>query len=203
MKKLVFVVAALAALSLLAPSSGFAQTAHNQIGLYFDTDYTINNADGVAAFGQATAYLVVTNPYDYTLDQPVASIGGYELGLTYPSTALVLGLTFNGNGLNVGDNEDQIVGFGTGVQVIDNACLLATMTLLLNDPLAQPANIMARPTEPASIPGHLAFLHYGAEQPLIEAYPASGSFDDPIFSINGAAVATEATSFENIKAMYR
>jgi len=59
MKKLLFVASALAALSLLTPSSGFAQHVYgNQIGVYFDMDATVTDFQTSGA--QFDTYLIMS-----------------------------------------------------------------------------------------------------------------------------------------------
>jgi len=57
MKKLLFAVSALAALSLLAPSTGFAQ-ATNTLGIYLDEAGTLNSGP-VTPFTATDIYLVL------------------------------------------------------------------------------------------------------------------------------------------------
>jgi hypothetical protein len=72
MKKLLFAVSALAALSLLAPSTGLAQ-AQNVLGLYADEAATTNNIEGATPFSQHNIYMVIENPYNTSGTPKLAS----------------------------------------------------------------------------------------------------------------------------------
>jgi len=205
MKKLVFAIAALAALSLLAPTSGFAQldlTANNQIGIYADTDATAAYVEGVDNLTSVTGYLIVTNPYNEAEGEAAAALGGFEVALNVPASCVLTGAAFpNDTALNVGDADNMIVGLGTPSQVINNMVHLATLTFLYVGGGA-PAEITLAPTEPASIEGVMDVV-IGSDR-IEPCYPSSGNFASPVFGINTTdIVATEMSSFDNVKAMYR
>ena len=98
MKKLLFAVCALAAISLLAPSAGFANTPdpavwNNRIGFY-----TTATADGVslpsmAPFTGFNVYMVLCNPT--AEDGSSAAVDAYECTVTVtgPAAAVVLRLS--------------------------------------------------------------------------------------------------------------
>ncbi|PID78761.1 hypothetical protein CSA17_06085 [bacterium DOLJORAL78_65_58] len=207
MKKLIFAMAALAALSLLAPAAGFAQldlTARNQIGIYTDADCTSASVD-LTSVGMLDAYIVVTNPYSNERDEPVSALTGYELGLTIPGDNAgflqILSMNIAVPGLNIGNSTNHLVGFGSPALVVDNKLHVSTLSLFYSGS-GQDVAIHMTTATPASIEGVMCLLEAVTED-LIPVYPSSGSFENPVFAINASVTATDVTSFDNIKAMYR
>ena len=216
MKKLLFAVSALAALSLLAPSSGFAQHVYfNQIGLYttnnalpdpLDPLVPITGTDDVSV--PTTVFLVLTKPADgevlYT------GINAFECQLNFNpiggifmlSGALAL------PGINLGDDQniasgfvEYIVGFNGSVPVTaEESAVLVTFTFLNNN--AVPVEVtLSEPSAP-SIPGGMAFKP-DSQAVLKQMFPSSGDPDAPVFLFTGSAVAVENESFGAVKALYR
>jgi len=139
MKKLFFAVFALAALSLLAPSTGFAQSAWNQLGIYTDSTGDPATANFTASLGVPfTAYLVLTNPVNEALGNPptvapITAVDGFECKLVSPvdnTLFFQLTETFGGNAINVGIAPDYVVGFAESVPVTGNAVVLVTWSFM-------------------------------------------------------------------------
>ena len=86
MKIIIFTVTVLVSVSLLVPSASFSQT-HNFIGLYFDTDATINAID--MAPGAVDIYIILTEAYNENHGQEVTQISGFECGLNFTGTASI------------------------------------------------------------------------------------------------------------------
>ncbi len=207
MKKLLFAVTALAALSLLAPSTGFADGANNQVGCYTDADMTSPNAVS-DPFTNTLVYVVVSNPYNH-VDSPnhdIIAISGIEFrfitsGINHMVTATewaqpnVLDVGSDATGHVAGFADPFIVGEGGYVHV-------CTKTIFTME--AGVVMVHLGSSESISDPGHMVVLD-SAYDPghIIRCYPSSGDYADPVFSINGDIVATENTSFDGIKAMYR
>jgi len=201
MKKLLFAVTALAALSLLAPSTGFADGSYNQIGFYTDEAMTSVNAVADAPYATVPVYVVLTNPHNGT--DRLADIGGYEFGYVAGADLTVLSMTFSSDGIDVGAAGNHIVGLGAPLVVGDDfSVLLGTMSVLYGVTDGSAREFHLAVTDPASIPGTMAII-WGPSGTLQAVYPSSGSYDDPVFSINGDVVATENIHMDEIKAMYR
>jgi hypothetical protein len=211
MKKLFFVVSGLAALALLAPSAGFAQT-NNQFGIYTDAggqSASIFEAVPNAPFG---AYLVLTNPVNETYDGgtgttvPVTMVEAFECRIIMPASASFFALTTTlpPESIDIGQKPDFVVGSATPYPVTDNAVVLITWTMMVTDLATH--NFFLEMTSIPSLPGTMAFQDAGGDPdgfPLVEAYPASGNSSDAVFSINGGAVAIENESWGNVKSLYR
>ncbi len=210
MKKLLFAVSALAALSLLAPSTGFAQIHDydNQVGLFLAADGTggTNSNDiGVPVF----VYLVLLRPVDeMNGDAPYPDINAFECMLNFSGGALFkLGDAYPPTGINVGDNTDinqgfleYIVGIGTSVPVTDGSVTLITFQFMATTPAETLINLTQ--TSRPGIPGEMAFQSISGE--LRVMYSAANDVpDDPVFSFNGGTVAVEDASFGSVKALFR
>ncbi len=201
MKKLLFAVTALAALSLLAPSTGFADGALNQLGFYTDADMGGVNTSGTAPFEQVSVYVVLSNPHNGT--ELLDSIGGYEYGYVADSELTVLSTTFSSDGIDVGEAGNHIVGLGSPLPVgAEGYVLIATMNVMYMVTDGTPRYFHLAVTTPASIADHMAII-WGPLGTLQAIYPASGDFADPVFSFNGDVVATDNVQLDEIKAMYR
>ncbi len=202
MKKLLFAVSALAALSLLAPSSGLAQPYYNQLGIFTDTAGTITGAQGVASNSQVTGYVVVSNPRNLETGTNLTSIKAAEWGVVAPAVVIPLSLSFPVAALNIGTTTNAIVGYSTPVTVSGGMAVLGTYAFLYVGAGA-PAEFLLAPAEPASVPGFMAIVDI--TDSLISVYPASGSFDNVIFGINTGEnpLATEPASMDAVKALYR
>jgi hypothetical protein len=211
MKKLLFAVSALAALSLLAPSTGFAQHMYdNTIGLYttpngLGVDNTGTNQIGAPV----NVYMVLAKPaaMDGT---PFTGITAFDCQLNFNPIGgiFVTGNALNGEGFNIGDVGsidlgflEFIVGFAAEVPVdpVDGSLLLVTLQFINSN--VEQVDITMSPASIPSIPGTIGFLP--GDPPLIEMFPSSGSLDTPVFSFNATAVAVEDESFGSVKALYR
>ncbi len=206
MKKLFFAVSALAALSLLAPSTGFAQGAHNQFGWYTDADMTASHVFG-DAYSTHEVFMIVTNPYNESEGRPVEALGGIEFAYAVPLGNVLATVWANAaTALDVGSGPfDHIVGWGTPVPVVDNVVVVGTKSILLMsaDPFFGHLQVVS---SGATFPESMAILDFdpGSGDGLQPLYPASGDLAEPVFGFNtDEVVATESTSFDSLKALYR
>ena len=203
MQKLFFAMSALAALSLLAPSSGVAQD-YNQIGIYTTPTPTLITADAEwngAMPGQLTCYLVCTNPFnDNTTQAPIVQLGGYELYITAPAGFQIIA-ELPPNTFNLRNPPDFYV--SGAIDVVDGAALLATLTI---GTFSGSEGLLYLEINPQpSLPDVMAITDAGDNFVLVAAYPASGDLLNPIFSINmdGNVVPTEDASWSDVKALYQ
>lgn len=200
MKKLLFAVSALAALSLLAPSTGLAQ-ATNHMSLFADEAGTLNSAT-MTAFTTIDLYLVIMNPYNVDLEQPIGFLGGVEFAIPAPTNALILSFAWPVDVTDVGTGTSHIVGFGQPLQVFDGMATVCTIQVLYNSPTSDPGYLTLAPAEPASNPGFMAVLDNADEGNIISVLPPWDNFDYNVFAINDE-VATEPATMDGIKALYR
>lgn len=210
---MLFAVSALAALSLIAPSAGFAQGAYNQLGLYLDQAGDPNTAEYTGIGSQFTAYLVLTNPVNEAYndgqgtppyERPMDLVSGFELQIVFPTGATFFKLSqaYNGQGLNIGTEPDFIVGYSTPVPVTDGAVWLMSFTMLPLD--GNPREIFFGTSSVPSLPGVMAVADGSIENDNLQAvYPSSGDLSLPVFGVNTGVVATEAESWGSVKSLFR
>lgn len=209
MKKLFFTVSAIAALSFLVSSAGFAQhEVPNQIGLYL-TD------DGFGATGTqdvdvpVEVFLVLTKPTDVKNDDaPYSTIQAFECALNFnPSGSLFkLRDILPPNAINIGDNSDisqgfleYIVAFGVDWPLTNNESVwLVAFTFMTTG--TDPIEVTLGPSSVPTIEGEMAFMSERGQ--LRVMHPVSGSQDQPVFIFNGEAV-VKNQSFRRVKSLFR
>ncbi len=215
MKKLLFAVSALAALSLLAPSAGFAQGAFNQLGVYTDIAGGGDNVNvTVPMYTAFTAYLVVTNPYNTEFDDGLGNISeravhrvsAFECQVRWVAGGgIITGTTIPNLGVNFGTPPDYIVGYDTPIDVVGGAGVLISWTILVGD--IDSHEIFMDIFSSPSIPGAMAIADGDDVNPgdLVQVFPASGGFANPVFGINPVppVVAIEEASWGNVKSLFR
>ncbi|MCK9996179.1 MAG: hypothetical protein KAH56_07860 [Candidatus Krumholzibacteria bacterium] len=209
MKKLIFAVCALVALSPLCIGTGHSEPTHpNEIGLYMNEDGT--GATGTFDLGiPIYAYLVLTKPADTANnDTPYATINAFECRLTFSSSEglFKLGDQLPPTSINIGDQSsisqgflEYIVGIANDVPVTDESVVLIEFVFLAVVDLS--IEVTIGPTSKPSRPGVMVFQSESGH--LVPMYPVSGSYDDPIFIFNGEAVDVVKESFGSVKALYR
>lgn len=208
MKKLLFAVCALAAISLLAPNAGYAQW-ENHIGIY--------TTAGAADHCFATTPLTPTNIY-FVLSNPrlpdgtaVTGINAFELKVLIDGPAgsmfrLAETLTAPG-AINVGSaadpyNAEYLVGWAGTIPVVGGYCSVMTWNVLF---LASgPFYFRLAPTTSPSVAGKMAFnTPVGEDAVLVGCMPSSEDFANPVFSAGDCVVSTETSTFGNVKALFR
>lgn len=204
MKKLFFVASALAALSLLAPSIGFAQRADNQFGLYSEAAAGAGTQNIAADTGTPFfAYLVLTVPVDNDMNE-VTSIEAFEFMVTFSNGAMVFKLseTLPPGAINVGDATspalglDYTVGLATPIQVTGGNVTVVSFQFMVQT--ADPIEIFIV----NSRNGEMQFQEASGKT-LVQAYPASSDQNLPAASFNGTVTATESETWGGVKALYR
>ncbi|MFN2370743.1 MAG: hypothetical protein ABR506_06245 [Candidatus Krumholzibacteriia bacterium] len=219
MKKLLLAMSALAALSLLVPSTGVAQTAegpdgwYNHIGIYTTQDADSANTSYTGAPGQITAYVVVTNPRNYNLgapdsgvEQDIAVIGGWEFRIEIPANVFLLSAVLPAASTNFSTPPNFLC--GSNLPVTNGKATVITMTLGEFDGTPSLLYLTPHPAQGEgvpSVPGHLAITDYNDDFRLVAAFPSSGSFDAPVFGLwpTVAPVPTEDASWGELKSLYR
>ena len=210
MKKLLFAVTAMIALTTLAPCTGFAEPTHpNEVGLYFE------NEDGTGptgAFGigiPLNVYLVLTRPTDPMTGTPYPTINAFECRLDFNpiGNMFKLGEVFPGFNVNVGDNGniglgylEYIVGFAEDVPVTNESVVLLMIVFMHTAEGVIEVTLGPREGN-QSIPGEMAFQSVQGQ--LRVMYSMGGSHDAPVCLFEGIAIAVEDESFGSVKALYR
>ncbi len=210
MKKLLFAVSALAALSLLAPSTGFASdhVYPNQVGLY-------EFSDGTGATGTMdvnvleVVYLVLTKPekdgvpiehinaFELTLNfNPVGNL--FKMSEVYPPGVIV----DVGDSSHIGDGYlTYIVGMADSKPVTDESVSLLEITFMHTAPGRIEVSLDHTPKP--GIDGHMAYQSVSGDLRIMYTAAGPENVDGPVYVFDGAAVATEDASFGSVKALYR
>jgi hypothetical protein len=213
MKKFQMVSLALVVFFLLIPFSVVGQHIYsNQVGLFLTPDGTgptSTNEVGVPV----NVYLVLINPVDDD-GNPLPGITAFDCMLNFspPGGLVSTGITFPLEGtINLGDTSqvaagwmEFIVGFAMEIPTSpDGTVLLATIQFIQ----LYPASIYVTlgPASVPTIPGIMIFVYNDpySGSTVQEMYPASGSYDDPVFAFSGSAVPVVSRTFGAVKVLYR
>ena len=214
MKKLFFVVSALAALSLLAPSTGFAQPEHvysNQVGLFMSNDGF--GATGTSDIGSVTVFLVLIKPEDVdNAMAPYSSIRAFECTLNFtpapvPGDLFLTGNTWPTPAVDIGKIKDidagiieYVAAYGSPMPVSSDGSVELVAINFLNL-AATPLVVSLSATSIPSIPGDMVFEAVQGDLRVMNS--AGGNQDAGVFVFNGEAVAVESESFGSVKSLFR
>lgn len=173
---------------LVAVTYGQSVTdCYNGFGIYLEpspaapTSYTefMGPAPGT------TVYLVLLNPYNVTLGQPITMVGGYEFKLVAPSHLWIIP-TLHGDAVNQDEAPNFYVGIGTGggtgLPVTGGQALLMTLHILASP--AEPAFVYIHPPDlgvPTSIPPTVLVWDWNDNWSLSEGTPTTYDHDAPVF----------------------
>ena len=211
MKKLFFAVSAIAALSLLAPSTGFAQFEFsNQVGLFLTGDGAGGN--GTMTVGApVTTFLVLTKPTDVENGEaPYTSVNFFECRLNFNPVGGLLktGEVLPPTGINNGDSDhigdgflEYIVAMTDDYPVTDESVSLVTIQFL--SVVATPIEVTLGPATVQSIPDEMSFMSIVGDPRVM--YPVSGDIDEPVFCFGSHCyvLPVENEPFGSVKALYR
>ena len=204
MRKMLFALAALAALALLTPDTGVAQGDANQIGIYTtqtpdfsnitDADTRVNGA------GSHTAYVICSYPHNDNTDTDITSLGGFEFQLDWGS--LFVTPTLHPSATNFMSAPDFYC--GANVPVANGMAVLVTLSI--GSFTEDPVDFFIMPVSDSaaqSIPGAIAITDFDDNYSISRAYPASGDFANPIFGFNTSVVPNEDATWSDVKNLYR
>lgn len=216
MKRICILVLVLAA---GAASAQYREDCRNGIGLFTVDPVSPASISEYSRYdgapGTFTVYGIIFNPHDDNTDQDLASIGGYELRLVVPADVFILEATLpDGATRAAGAYDDFLVTMDA--PVVFNQCLLFTLTL--GAFTGNPGYLyLAPPSAGASLTGQMAVVGTGPDAQPSGAFPVSGDFGYPVFSMwdfvpilksswtwnCDTSVPTRDTSFGALKALYR
>jgi hypothetical protein len=182
----------------------------NSLGAYFDPAGDVNCL-APAPFVQFSIYWILANPV-------VASLGGFEFAWAFspaPAAApIIIGTTLPINALNIGTNNNLIVGLGSGL-ITSDATTLVRFDLIATASFPPETYITVGPATPATIPGHAAtndFNNPGDVVPMnFSTVDGVNVIIDPQGWVRpGVAkmscpgpIATETATWGNVKSLYR
>jgi hypothetical protein len=179
---------------------------HNEIGIFTTTTPTVDNAQEMATYNGALyapfdVYVVMFNPYNELLDQPITRVGGFEFLLTLPTTAFVTGVTLPPLTTNFATPPTYYC--GTNIPVVNGMCTLVTLTMVASAPT--PGFISMGPVDPAiaSHVGEMSITDYNDGFSISQAHPISGDFAAPVFGLFSDVVPTADASWGELHSLFR
>lgn len=208
MKKFLFTVSTIAALSLLlVPGSSIAEpTSPNEVGLYTTPD-AFGETGTLIVGSPVNVYLVLSRPEKNGV--PYDTINAFECLLTFNpiGNLFKLGDILPPWAINVGDNNniangylEYIVGLGADWPVIDESVVLIEFLFMHTAPGV--IEVSLGPTSAPSINGQMAYQSVNGD--LRVMYSIAGAIHEaPVFLFGGFAIAVETESFGSVKALYR
>ena len=195
MKKLVLT---LSILTIALAGTAFADTIHsNNIGVY------LSNGEHSATAIQGESldlHLVVSN-------MTANELAGFEMKMVADGPLFIVEGTFNypTQAINVATRANEfIVGFDAPIPAISGSVEVLAFSAIVTDS-AVPAGIRIEPVYFASLEGVPSFLVDANTGELVEMRQSTGGANDPVFVVNSdiIPVATEATTFDSLKSLYR
>jgi len=191
-------------LTLFIAGGAFAQLDPDDdgIGIYFDPCACVNCLD--LPTGDHTGYAVITHP---TSEMGVA---GWEATITSTGPAVVTGWELMGYSINVATRPDEFV-VGLGEPLVNPYTYPAVVVAMFNMYIVDEGTpieffidgIYFHSIEDYEGPAYVDGGDYATIKPL---QMIQGSPDLPVAIVNGdcsGVVATENTTFDNLKALYR
>ena len=182
----------------LFASTAFAglDNGPDSFGVYFDTAGNTNDLDGVMPFAPFNVYLLLMNPTGAT--------NGFECTVTpVGAPHFILNTTLGGTGaLDVDSSANGFaVGAAADYPTVGGAMVLVTWTFMVQS-TAQLEWRISKASIP-SMPGDLPVVTGNGV--LRRCGVASGSVTAPVAYVNSpdAPVATEVSSFGNVKSLFR
>jgi hypothetical protein len=192
MKRMLFL---LMAMLIAASAVAIVDPDDDMMGFYFDLEADYPCIEGAAPYSTHNLYLIVTRP-------TAAELFGFEAGFTVEGEGMVLGVEFSvENFINVGTNDNMIVGFGEPLETTQ-ATLLATFSIMYMDTTMGPLDFYLHGSEPSSMdPLYPVVLLDGGVLQSMGISAAVG----PTAQFNGGCqvLATDNVSFDSIKSLYR
>lgn len=189
---------ALLALTLTAvlATPALAQSGSNMLGLYFDPDGQTNclEVSDVTPFSMLNLYLVLQNPdFGY--------LSALEAGLTIEGPIILVTVEFVEVWINVGSDENLIVGFATPIPLAE-VTHLATFSMIYTSTGQETVCFRLHGTTPSSIdPAYPTLLTEDNE--LVMASLNPGPYGDCTAEIGYCVSATEDQTFDRLKSLYR
>lgn len=209
MKKLLFAVCALAAISVLAPDAGYAQW-ENRIGIYADDAAGSASIETTPLFTPFNIYFILSAPREDD-GTPFTAIDAFQFRVTMDGPAggvfrLSENIRLPGQ-VTVGEHSnpydsDYSTGGAAPLPVVNDRVVLMDWQLMANN--AGPYVMYLVPSVVASVPGQLAFNITTGEGAILQgAMPSSGAMDVAVFGIGTGVTPTESETFGAVKALFR
>jgi len=169
------------------PAVSAEGSQYGTVGLFSDTSATVNQIE--ASGGQLPLYLVAMDPAD-DMGQTPSSLTGFEGRISFEAVGdFVMQVQFPVDVINIGSDDNLIVGFGTPIPLSGSSVVLATVLVYTQG--GPESNIFLGPASPASVPGYMVVVDDSFA--MLPMEPASGDAGRPVFFINSQGYQTSAT----------
>lgn len=197
MKKLLVV---LSILTIAVTGSALAQDLiwQNNIGAYLaDGSYEADAAQGDVL----ELHMILTN-----MTSPAC--GGFEYKLSTVGGLFIMESTvaYPTDSINAASREGEfIVGYGNPIPAVDGAVEVMSVSVIVTDE-EEPSGLYIGAVYFASIPGVPCYLADAANAIIVEMHQSLGDSEAAVFEVNEkgqSPIATESTSFDNLKSLYR
>jgi len=169
----------------VAAATAAAQTGPDTIGLWFDTDYSVNVYDpGTAPF---QAYLVLHEP-------TAANVAEMEFSLQWPADLVVLSATWNGSPVVYGSYECLTASYPDPLPAAE-VMLLATFQLVLPGVISNGlVMVQACPAETCAY-----YVDVNLQQYCLDTTLGGGI----VACLGDCSVGDQTTSWSSIKSLYQ
>ena len=209
MRNITAILSALTIVTLMNPSPGLAIPPPIDDGVATlciltgeDAENASNGIEEVVPFVLYHLYFVLYNP-QIESDTLGAMTFSWRLEPT-PVPAPIVMMYLPPNAISIGTLYNVIVGFGTGVPVVDHHAVVVSVELLFFSSIALPTYIYLGPADPTSIPGQMEYNDFFNPGNILPAHPYSDGeqYDNPVFGF-GLTVAAESSTWGGVKALFR
>ena len=193
MKKVILVISVVC---LMASSAwGIIDPTPDLLGLYFDDVANLYCIEEVAPFTTWQMYAVYSNP-------SVPEIVGFEFGIDWPADVIIMETIAPGNLFwDPIENEPYVVGLGSP-QPMGTVNVLVRFSILYIEPDSSPVGFYLHGAESSVVPGDLPVVWLpDSNHVQIQVLNGLGNATTTINA--GCTVATNPTTWDTLKAIYR
>jgi hypothetical protein len=197
-------IAALVVL-VVPTASALIDDGEDSLGIYFDAEGDVTCFDPTPG-EPFTVYFILVHPQEHC-------IGGFEFSWRFeppldPAPA-IYDLVLPPNSLNIGDEQNIIVGVGGAWVVPEPAVVLASCTVMTYAEVPEGQGIAVGPPTPASIQGHALYHSCYATGDLYEFNYSTVPENHPVgwwtvasLDCDFDVVATRSATWSAVKALY-
>ena len=205
-----FAIVCLVLFTALTATAQNTPECRNLLGIFTSESVDPGSlADGDVSYwggpGQTMVYVVLLYPHNEHTDQPITTVGGFEIGFDWPAAHFVhISL---GMGIPEVPWPDVVWG-GNGPVVGGQAVLFSIQAGFFT---TAPEEVFLRPVATPTFAGHMAIVDF-ADGSASPAHPISHDYAAPVFGFYttpgpwddcAGVVPGEKTAWGDVKAIYR
>ena len=170
-------------------TGAFAQPpadCRNVVGIYTDPAPTAGTIADLVMYegvpGEFDAYIVLTNPYNTSLDQPITVVGGFEFRIEVPAGVFLLSAFLPPNTTNFAGAPGEFL-CSTNLPVVDGAATCVSITLGAFTQTENHIRVTPVADAPQTYPGEIVITDFNDDFRISLAQPSSGDFAAPVFGL--------------------